>query len=111
MIIAFYFLKFLEKIFGTSLVIIWQTLRIIMETVSRIKKVETNTLKNEKNNIENAFEVVVIEDNHLANTVLSKALNSAINSIQSLKNKRPNYYKRLPKPAFYHCKGFLGSNT
>ena len=35
---------------------------------------------------DNLFEVVVIEDNHLINTIMSKALESTINTIKNLKN-------------------------
>lgn len=56
-----------------------------METVSRIKNVETNTQNNSINNTDYTFEVVVIEDNHLTNTILSRALHSIINTIYSIK--------------------------
>ena len=61
-----------------------------METVSRTNKLETQqktqTQDNSLSNTNFAYEVVVIEDNQLTNTVLSRALNSAINTIHSLKN-------------------------
>jgi len=57
-----------------------------METVSRIKNLEINPKINSISKSNNSFEVVVIEDNHLTNTILSKALDSTINTIQNLKN-------------------------
>ena len=56
-----------------------------METVSRIKNLETNVKHNSTDNINPSFEVVVIEDNHLTNTILSKALDSTIKTIHNLK--------------------------
>lgn len=61
-----------------------------METVSRTKKLETQkkqqTQDNSTSRTNYDCEVVVIEDNHLTNTILSKALDSTIKSIHSLKN-------------------------
>ena len=57
-----------------------------METVSRIKKAETNTLHSSNNKSNYTYEVVVVEDNHLTNTILSKALDSTIKTIYNLKN-------------------------
>jgi len=56
-----------------------------MESVSTIKKLETNSKNNSISNSKYAFEVVVIEDNHLTNTILCKALDSTINTIYNLK--------------------------
>jgi DNA-binding NarL/FixJ family response regulator len=56
-----------------------------METISRLKKLETSTKINSNDNINPSFEVVVIEDNHLTNTILSRALDSTINTIHNLK--------------------------
>jgi len=56
-----------------------------METVSRIKNLETTTKFNSNDNSNPSFEVVVIEDNHLTNTILSKALDSTIKTIHNLK--------------------------
>lgn len=61
-----------------------------METVSKTKNLETQkkqqTQNNSTKNTNYDCEVVVIEDNHLTNTILSKALDSTIKSIHSLKN-------------------------
>jgi DNA-binding NtrC family response regulator len=56
-----------------------------METVSRLKNVETSTKIISNDNSNPSFEVVVIEDNHLTNIILSKALDSTINTIHNLK--------------------------
>lgn len=56
-----------------------------METVGKIKKLETNTQNNIINNTDYTFEVVVIEDNHLTNTILSRALHSIIKAIYNIK--------------------------
>ncbi|HSO84952.1 MAG TPA: response regulator [Draconibacterium sp.] len=56
-----------------------------METVSKIKTVETNSRINSIGKSNYSFEVVLIEDNHLLNTILSKALDSTINTIHNLK--------------------------
>ena len=57
-----------------------------MQTVTGVKKIEPNTLKNSNDNTNYTFEVVIIEDNHLVNTLLTKALDSTIKSIYNLKN-------------------------
>jgi len=57
-----------------------------METVTGIKKIEPNTLINTVDTTNHSFEVVIIEDNHLINTILTKALDSTIKSIYNLKN-------------------------
>ena len=57
-----------------------------MEVTSSIKKAETNSKINSTVMSNNLFEVVVIEDNHLINTIMSKALESTINTIKNLKN-------------------------
>lgn len=44
-----------------------------MQTVTGVKKIEPNTLKNSNDNANYTFEVVIIEDNHLVNTLLTKA--------------------------------------
>ena len=43
-----------------------------METISKLKNVETSTKINSNDNINPSFEVVVIEDNHLTNKILSR---------------------------------------
>ena len=58
----------------------------MMETFSGIKNLETKTKLNPNDSTNYSFEVVVIEDNHLTNTILSKALDSTINTIYNLKN-------------------------
>lgn len=57
-----------------------------METVAGIKKIEQNIITNTNETTNHSFEVVIIEDNHLINTILSKALDSTIKSIYNLKN-------------------------
>lgn len=57
-----------------------------METISRAKNLETSTNISSTDNSNPSFEVVVIEDNFLTNTILSKALDSTIKSIHNLKN-------------------------
>jgi DNA-binding NarL/FixJ family response regulator len=57
-----------------------------METVTGVKRIEPNTLLNSNDNSNHTFEVVIIEDNHLVNTLLTKALDSTIKSIYNLKN-------------------------
>lgn len=57
-----------------------------METVKGIASVETRHQFNPGIEEKPAVEVVVIEDNHLANMVMSKALVSTIKTIQNLKN-------------------------
>ncbi len=57
-----------------------------METIKGIAGVETKNQYNPKINEKPSVEVIVIEDNHLVNMVLSKALNSTIKTIQNLKN-------------------------
>ena len=59
-----------------------------METVGSLKKLETSTKINSVDKSNYSFEVVVIEDNHLTNTILTRALDSTINSIYNLKNIR-----------------------
>jgi len=56
-----------------------------METVGTVKKLEINSKISYFGKSNYTFEVVVIEDNHLTNTILCKALDSTINSIQNLK--------------------------
>jgi DNA-binding NarL/FixJ family response regulator len=57
-----------------------------METVKGIEGVESKKQYNSAINEKPSVEVVVIEDNHLVNMVLSKALASTIKTIQNLKN-------------------------
>jgi len=57
-----------------------------MDTESRLKTKETNTIINSFVNSNHAFEVIVIEDNHLINTILSRALDSTIKTIHNLKH-------------------------
>lgn len=57
-----------------------------METVKGIAGVESKKKYNPTINEKPSVEVVVIEDNHLVNMVLSKALISTIKTIQNLKN-------------------------
>ncbi len=57
-----------------------------METVTGVKKFETGTKINSVDKSIHTFEVVVIEDNHLTNTILTRALDNVINSIYNLKN-------------------------
>mgnify|MGYP004701038191 CR=1 FL=1 len=57
-----------------------------METIKGIAGVENKNQYNPKINEKPSVEVIVIEDNHLVNMVLSKALNSTIKTIQNLKN-------------------------
>jgi len=56
-----------------------------METVGTVKKLEINSKISSFGLSKYVFEVVVIEDNHLTNTILCKALDSTINSIYNLK--------------------------
>lgn len=63
-----------------------------MEIVSSTKKIDTNTKINSKTRSNNSFEIVVIEDNQLTNTILSRALESTIKSIQSLINLPINFF-------------------
>lgn len=57
-----------------------------MESVKEIAGVELKKQYNPTINEKPSVEVIVIEDNHLVNMVLSKALVSTINTIQNLKN-------------------------
>ncbi|KAF0238009.1 MAG: hypothetical protein FD181_1405 [Prolixibacteraceae bacterium] len=57
-----------------------------METIKGIAGVEPKKQYNPTINEKPSIEVVVIEDNHLVNMVLSKSLNSTIKTIQNLKN-------------------------
>ncbi len=57
-----------------------------MDIVSSTKKIETNSKKNVFTTSKNNFEVVVIEDNRLTNKILSRALESTIKTIETLKN-------------------------
>jgi DNA-binding NtrC family response regulator len=57
-----------------------------METDKGIAGVKTKNQYNPKTNEKPSVEVVVIEDNHLVNMVLSTALNSTIKTIQNLQN-------------------------
>ncbi len=56
-----------------------------MEAVGTVKKLETNLKIGSFGSLKYAFEVVVIEDNHLTNTILCKALDSTILTIHNLK--------------------------
>jgi len=56
-----------------------------MVAVGTVKKLETNLKISSVSKSKYAFEVVVIEDNHLTNTILCKALDSIINTIYNLK--------------------------
>lgn len=58
----------------------------IMQAISNIKEADTHSNVNSTVMSNNLFEVVVIEDNHLINTIMSKALESTINTIKNLKN-------------------------
>lgn len=62
-----------------------------MDIVSSTKKIDTSTRNNSITKSNNSFEVVVIEDNKLTNTILSRALESTIKSIQNLKNITVNF--------------------
>ncbi len=62
-----------------------------MEIVSSTKIVDTNTKINSNSMSNSSFEIVVIEDNQLTNTILSRALESTIKSIQSLINLPINF--------------------
>ena len=62
-----------------------------MDIVSSTTKIDTNTKINLNTRSNNSFEVVVIEDNQLTNTILSRALESTIKSIQSLINLPVNF--------------------
>lgn len=62
-----------------------------MDIVSSTKNIETSTKINTKTRSINSFEIVVIEDNQLTNTILSRALESTIKSIQSLINLPINF--------------------
>jgi len=57
-----------------------------METVKGILGVESKNQYNPTINEKPTVEVIVVEDNHLANMVLSKALSSTIKTIQNLKH-------------------------
>jgi DNA-binding NtrC family response regulator len=57
-----------------------------MGAISNTKQYETNTKNNSISNSNNSVEVVVIEDNRLTNTILSRALESTIKTIENLKN-------------------------
>jgi DNA-binding NarL/FixJ family response regulator len=57
-----------------------------MEVISSIKKTDTNSKTKFTNMSNSSFEVIVIEDNHLINTIMSKALESTINTIKNLIN-------------------------
>lgn len=57
-----------------------------METVKVIAGVESKNQYNPKVNKIPSVEVIVVEDNHLSNMVLSNALSSTIKTIQNLKN-------------------------
>ncbi len=59
-----------------------------METVTGVKTLDTNTKINSVDNSIHSYEVVIIEDNHLTNTILTRALDSTINSIHNLTNAR-----------------------
>lgn len=56
-----------------------------MQAVGTVKNLETNLKISSVGKSKYAFEVVVIEDNHLTNTILCKALDSIINTIYNLK--------------------------
>ena len=58
----------------------------LMESLISKKKLETNTNINSIAKPNPSFEVIVVEDNHLTNTILCKALNSTISTIQNFKN-------------------------
>lgn len=57
-----------------------------METLSGVKKIEPNTIIKSDDTTNHTFEVVIIEDNQLVNTLLTRALDSTIKSIYNLKN-------------------------
>jgi FixJ family two-component response regulator len=84
-----------------------------MEAESRIKNVEIQTSLKTSNKLKHPYEVVVIEDNHLTNTILSKALDSTINSIYNLKQitvKFSSYSKGSDFLAYLKSKDFLNVN-
>jgi DNA-binding NarL/FixJ family response regulator len=62
-----------------------------METVRGVKKFEPSTKINSVDKSNHSFEVIVIEDNHLTNTILTRALDSVINSIHNLKDIRVKF--------------------
>jgi DNA-binding NarL/FixJ family response regulator len=62
-----------------------------MESVKRTISLERNSQTNPKRHVDPAAEVIVIEDNRLTNMVMSKALASTIDKIQSLKNIHINF--------------------
>lgn len=57
-----------------------------MVVTGSLIKTESNPKISSNVNSNYLFEVVVIEDNHLINTIMSKALESTINTIRNLKN-------------------------
>lgn len=57
-----------------------------MNTITGIKNLNRNSKINSFDKLNYSFEVVIIEDNHLTNTILTRALDNAINSICNLKN-------------------------
>lgn len=84
-----------------------------METDSRIKNAEIKTSFKTSNKLKHPYEVVVIEDNHLTNTILSKALDSTINTIYNLKQitvKFSSYNKGSDFLAYLKSKDFLNIN-
>ena len=60
--------------------------KLIMETIRRTKNLENKIKINSTENSNPSFEVVVIEDNFLTNTILCRALDSTIKTIHTLKN-------------------------
>lgn len=67
-----------------------------MESIETIKKSNIKPKNNLNSNSNYAFEVVIVEDNHLSNAILSRALDSTIKTIQNLKNiavKFSSFYK------------------
>ncbi len=57
-----------------------------MEIADGTKKLEISLKNNTLSGPKHLFDVVVVEDNHLTNTILSKALYSTIATIHNLKN-------------------------
>lgn len=58
----------------------------MMEIARGLNETVTKTKINPNVSNDYTYEVIVVEDNHLTNTILSKALNSTINAIYNLKN-------------------------
>ena len=74
-----------------------------MEIAGGTKKLEISSKKISVSGSNHSFDVVVVEDNHLTNTILSKALYSTIATIHNLKDVEISFSSFQNGGDFLNC--------